>query len=97
VSSERTDDGDQDRQEPNTGETDALGVSDWPIWAKEASEFPWYYDQPETCYILDGHVIVTPDGGSPVEIAQGDLATFPQGMACTWKITRDIKKHYRFG
>jgi len=74
-----------------------LGVSDWPIWSKEASEFPWSYDEKETCYILEGDVVVTPDGGDPVEMGQGDLVVFPEGMSCTWKIRRDVRKHYKFG
>jgi uncharacterized cupin superfamily protein len=32
-----------------------------------------------------------------VEVGQGDLVTFPQGMSCTWKIRKDVRKHYRFG
>ncbi len=73
-----------------------LGVRDWPIWTKEVSEFPWEYDTDEVCYILEGEVTVTPDGGGPVRIQAGDLVTFPKGMKCTWKITRDIRKHYDF-
>ena len=74
-----------------------LGVPNWPIWSKEASEFPWSYDEQETCYILEGDVVVTPDGGEPVEMGQGDLVVFPQGMSCTWEIRRDVRKHYKFG
>ena len=74
-----------------------LGISDWPIWTKEASEFPWTYDAQETCYFLKGDVVVTPDGGEPVEMSKGDLVTFPAGMSCTWKISKDVKKHYQFG
>jgi uncharacterized cupin superfamily protein len=74
-----------------------LGVRGWPIWEKEASAFPWHYADQETCYVLAGEVTVTPDGGEPVQIQEGDLVTFPQGMSCTWQITRDIRKHYRFG
>jgi len=73
-----------------------LGVRDWPIWTKEVSEFPWEYDAEEVCYILEGEATVTPDGDAPVHIQAGDLVTFPQGMTCTWKITRDIRKHYDF-
>lgn len=73
-----------------------LGVRDWPIWTKEVSEFPWEYDATEVCYILEGEVTVTPDGGKPVHIRAGDLVTFPKGMTCTWKITQDIRKHYDF-
>jgi len=36
------------------------GVFNWPIWTKEISEFPWHYSEQETCYLLEGDVIVTP-------------------------------------
>jgi uncharacterized cupin superfamily protein len=73
------------------------GVFSWPVWTKEASEFPWKYDEEETCYFLEGDVIVEPDGGQPVVMGKGDFVTFPKGMSCTWKIRKDVKKHYRFG
>jgi uncharacterized cupin superfamily protein len=82
---------------PSEEQLASLGVTRWPIWEKETSEFPWHYADQETCYVLEGEVTVTPDGGEPVLIQAGDLATFPEGMSCTWKITRDIRKHYRFG
>ncbi len=81
---------------PGQEKLDELGVTDWPIWEKEVSEFPWQYDQTETCYILEGLVIVTPKGEGPVEISTGDLVTFPAGMSCTWKILENVRKHYRF-
>jgi len=74
-----------------------LGVNRWPIWTKEASEFPWTYDSQEVCYFLEGEVTVTCNGGETTSVGQGDLVTFPQGLSCTWKISRDVKKHYRFG
>ena len=73
------------------------GIFNWPVWTKEMSEFPWTYDSDETCYFLEGDVVVTPDGGDPVEMKKGDLVTFPQGMSCTWKIRQDVKKHYKLG
>jgi uncharacterized protein len=82
---------------PSQAELEALGVSSWPIWTKEASEFPWTYDMSETCYLLAGDVIVTPDGGAPVQFGAGDLVIFPEGLSCTWKIRQDVRKHYRFG
>ena len=75
---------------------DIMGVFDWPIWRKEVSTFTWHYDKTETCYILRGHFIVTPDGGEPEEFKRGDLITFPAGMSCTWEILKDVEKHYTF-
>ena len=81
---------------PSPEELEQLDVSNWPIWKKEVSEFPWYYDCEEVCYILEGDVVVTSDDGEPVRVGKGDLVTFPEGMACRWKIEKDIKKHYTF-
>ena len=83
--------------QPNKEQLDKLGVFDWSIWTKEASEFPWAYDEAETCYFLEGDVVVTPDGGEPVTMGKGDLVTFAAGMSCTWKIKQAVKKHYQFG
>jgi len=81
---------------PPKEELEKMGVFNWPIWTKEVSEFPWTYDVEETCYFLEGRVIVTPDGGEPVEIGAGDLVTFPRGMSCTWKVVEPVRKHYNF-
>lgn len=74
-----------------------IGTYTWPVWTKEKSEFPWTYDEEETCYFLEGDVIVTPDAGEPVNMGKGDLVIFPKGMSCTWKIKEAVKKHYKFG
>ena len=84
-------------RDPSDERLQELGVLNWPIWTKEASEFPWSYDEQETCYFLEGDVVVTPDGGEPVTMGKGDLVTFPQGMSCTWQIRQDVRKHYTFG
>ena len=82
---------------PDPERLKAMGVVQWPIWEKEASEFPWTYDDTETCYFLKGEVEVTPEGGAPVRMGAGDLVTFPRGMSCTWKIGKAVRKHYTFG
>ena len=72
-----------------------LGVYNWPIWIKDVSEFPWEYDVTETCYFLEGEAIITPNDGDAVKLLKYDLVTFPKGMTCTWKITKNVKKHYK--
>ena len=74
-----------------------LGCRSWPTWGKEPSVFPWHYDDQETCLVVAGKVVVTPDGGDPVVIEQGDLFVFPRGMSCTWNVQESIRKHYQFG
>ena len=83
--------------DPDEKRLSGLGVRNWPIWTKEPSTFSWSYDEPETCYFLEGEVRVTPDGGEPVEIRKGDLVTFSSGMSCTWEVLKPVRKHYRFG
>ena len=82
---------------PDQAVLDRAGVSGWPVWTKEVSTFPWTYDDAETCYFLEGEVVVTPDGAEPVKVGKGDLVTFPAGMSCTWDIKRPVRKHYKFG
>lgn len=86
----------QIEHQPSQERLNQLGVSKWPIWTKETSEFPWTYGEQETCYLLEGEVIVTPDGGEPVQFGKGDLVIFPAGMSCTWNILQDVRKHYHF-
>ena len=69
----------------------------WGTWGCEASTFPWTYGSSETCYLLEGEVTVTPDGGGqPVSIKAGDIATFPAGMSCTWDVHVAVNKHFNF-
>lgn len=81
---------------PTSERLEQLEVTSWPTWTKEVSEFPWSYDAAETCYFLEGDVVVTPEGEEPVQMGKGDLVTFPAGMSCTWKIRSAVKKHYCF-
>lgn len=81
---------------PSREELDELGVKNWNPWECEPSTFDWYYDTPETAYILEGEVTVkTPEG--EVEIGPGDLVTFPEGLKCTWHVKKKIRKVYKFG
>jgi uncharacterized cupin superfamily protein len=82
---------------PTKERLEELGAGKWPIWTKEVSEFPWSYDTQEVCFFLEGDVVVTPEGGEAVEMGKGDLVTFPKGMSCTWKIRKNVRKHYKFG
>ena len=77
-------------------EIENMGIINWPIWTSEVSEFPWKYDVEESCLILEGKVYVTA-GSESVEIKSGDFVIFPKGLSCVWKVTKPIRKHYKFG
>ena len=72
-------------------------TSNWETWEKEVSEFPWEYDEQETCYIPEGEVEVTAENGEEINFKKGDWVVFEKGLKCTWKISKDIKKKYKFG
>nr|WP_245562066.1 cupin domain-containing protein [Stanieria cyanosphaera] len=52
----------------------------------------FYEVEAETCYFLEGDVIVT-----PVAMGKRDLVTFSAGISCTWQINSNVRKHYNFG
>jgi len=81
---------------PSPMKLEVMGVERWGIWQKQASTFPWTYNQQETCYILRGKFTVTPSGGEAETFIRGDLITFPAGMSCTWEILEDVEKYYDF-
>ena len=72
-----------------------LGVSGWNIWDCPVSEFRLDFDdKSERSYILEGEIVVTPDGGEPVTIVPGDYVIFPDGLKSVWQVTKTLKKHY---
>lgn len=78
-------------------EKEISSTTDWGIWSKEVSEFDWFYDDTETCYILDGEATVSDKKGNRVSFKKGDMVRFEKGLSCTWIIVADIRKRYLFG
>jgi uncharacterized cupin superfamily protein len=75
---------------------DEKKASSWHTWEKEISEFPWAYTDKESCLILEGAAIITTeDGRYPLQ--EGDFVVFPKGLHCTWQVTKNLRKKYKFG
>lgn len=72
-------------------------AQNWPTWNKEVSEFPWSYDQKETCLILGGRAEVEGKDGEKAEFGPGDWVVFPAGLECVWRIKEGVEKRYKFG
>ena len=71
------------------------GINDWPIWTCNVSEFDWEYEETESCYLLEGEVKVE-SKFETVQFSSGDFVIFPKGLKCRWKITKPVRKHYKF-
>ena len=81
---------------PSQGRLSELKTDSWPTWTCKVSEFDWEYSEAEACYFFEGKVVVEAEGES-VEIKKGDLAFFPQGLKCRWKVLEPVRKVYRLG
>lgn len=77
--------------------TEKAAAESWGEWSKEPSEFPWYYDDKETCLILEGEAEVWDNNGNRIRFRAGDMVEFDQGLACTWRINKLIRKKFIFG
>ena len=76
-------------------EIKARGITNWPIWTKEISRFPWFYDSTERCLFLEGDVTIETPGGT-FQVQKGDFVTFRKGLECVWDIKVPVRKHYDF-
>ncbi len=64
------------------------------IWVCGAGPSRWLLETHEFIYVVAGRMIVTRDGGEPVELATGDSAFFERGWAGTWEILEELRKLY---
>lgn len=54
------------------------------------------YGRTEQVYILEGEVIITPDGEPSVTIIPGDYVIYPKGLKCNHKVTEDLRQRYAY-
>ena len=80
---------------PSAAEVSKMDFSSWGTWECGVSTFPWSYDATETCYILEGNVVVEA-ANQKVEFKKGDLVVFPKGLTCKWNVLKAVRKYYKF-
>ncbi len=81
----------------NPTQEEINSASNWGTWEKEPSVFEWYYEEKETCYILDGEASVSDKKGNTISFKKGDWVEFNAGLSCTWTIKKTIRKNFQFG
>jgi uncharacterized protein len=62
------------------------------VWECTPGRFQWHYSQDETVVILAGEAFITDRDGIERRIGPGEVAFFPAGTVCTWRITETIRK-----
>ncbi len=80
---------------PSEEKLKELGVFSWSIWDCAPSKFPLDFGMTEKAYLLEGEILVTPQGGEAVLVKAGDYVEFPKGLKSNWEVTKQLKKHYK--
>ena len=64
------------------------------IWRSTPGKWRIDYDEWEYCHILEGHSILTEDGGEPRHIRAGDSFILRPGFTGTWEVVETTTKDY---
>ena len=64
------------------------------IWQSTPGCWRVSYSEWEYIRILEGHSILTPDGGAPVHLRAGDSYVIRPGFTGTWEVVETTRKDY---
>ena len=67
------------------------GTSYVVVWECSAGRFEWHYVEDETVTIILGEVFIS-EKGDERRLGQGDMAFFPAGSSCVWRVTDRVRK-----
>jgi len=62
------------------------------VWECTSGTFKWYYDYDETLVLIAGEAFITIQSGEERRLSPGDMAYFPAGSCCTWRVESHAKK-----
>jgi uncharacterized cupin superfamily protein len=60
-------------------------------WECTAGHFNWHYTEDETVIVLSGEVFIS-QNGEERRLGAHDMAHFPAGSSCTWRVPDRITK-----
>jgi uncharacterized cupin superfamily protein len=63
-------------------------------WEATPGTYRAEYKGFEFVHLLAGHIIITPDGGEPVEMKTGCAFVVEPGFSGTWEIKEPVRKHF---
>jgi len=64
------------------------------IWQSTPGKWRVSYDEWEYCHILEGHSILTEEGGAAQQLRAGDAIVIRPGFRGTWEVVETTRKEY---
>jgi len=64
------------------------------IWEATPGRWRVVYEEWESCTLLAGRSVVTPDGEAPVQLGPGDTMILEPGFIGTWEVVETTRKSY---
>lgn len=71
---------------------DETMIAGW--WEATTGTYYAEYASWEFIHLIEGKVIITPDGGEAVEVGPGEAFIFEADFKGHWKIVEPVKKHF---
>ena len=62
-------------------------------WAATPGSWHATYKFYEFVHLIEGRIVITPDGGAPVTLTPGDAFVVEPGFTGTWKVEEPVLKH----
>ena len=62
------------------------------VWDCTAGHFNWHYRMDETLVVTSGQAFITDQTGEERRLGPGDVAFFPAGTSCTWRVLDRVRK-----
>ncbi len=73
---------------------DQESILQWPSYEASEGSFPCYYYTDESCYVLEGKVLITVSGDDEITLSQGDFITLPKDRASFWEVLQPFRGHF---
>lgn len=67
-------------------------MSELVVWECSAGLFSWHYKKDESLIVISGEAFVTAENGQQLRLGPGDVAFFPAGTTCTWRVPGPLRK-----
>ena len=76
--------------------TSAAGDMVSGIWECSVGSYHATYTAYEYVVLIEGRIVITPDGGTPVTVEAPDAFVVEPTFKGTWKIEKNVRKHFDF-